>query len=151
MKIKRPEWEHQFGMHSAVCIRNRNDEIIHEVVRLSKQSLNKWFDRTVAPFEFYDPKDAVILYGKDFGDERFFDDEQLDSDTHQCLAINIEPIKKPTAEEILKELLEDVAFFAMKRPGRIDDVALRKVYDATKRAREKLNAINVHCTTGESK
>lgn len=71
----------------------------------NERNLSQWFQRFVAPYEFYDPKDAVGVFGSLNDGTWAYGRNKIDVDTHRALLINIEPIKKDTAEDVLRDWL----------------------------------------------
>lgn len=97
MKIKEPDWKRLIvteGEHTPELL-----------------NLNVWFAENIAPYEFYKPEDAVEVYGRrnEMQDNMYFnfDEKEYIIDTHKALLINIEPIKKETAEDVLRDFVRE--------------------------------------------
>ena len=63
--------------------------------------LNSWFDENIAPIN-----DAVRLYSPN-GVDDWCSTNQLKKATHQAYLINIEPLKKDTLEDLVRDILEN--------------------------------------------
>lgn len=95
MKIERPDWAYE-GAFPA-----NND------LEYAENCLNEWFDKHVEPINKM-LSEGVEVYGfqgpEGYAMEQFHSKE---TDTHKGILINIEPIKKETAEDVLRDIVRD--------------------------------------------
>lgn len=78
-------------------------------------ALNRWFQEKVEPInKMLD--EAAVVYGN--GIKNVWSEGQLGHDTHKALLIQIEPIKKETAEDVLRYILKT---YGKEHPDNQDD------------------------------
>jgi len=89
-KIERPDW----------------DDVLEEdpLSITQEDELNTWFNQFVEPINEL-LENAVKVYGIP-QDNCTFGQDQDNYDTHKALLIDIQPIEKETAEDVLKDFLK---------------------------------------------
>ena len=101
--------------------RPKTDEFIHWI----SKHFDDWFDTHIQPINVA-LDEAVEVTGENYADDIgwLMGIDRDDSDTHKALLINIEPIKKETAADVLKEILREAQSPAVDdkpfRPGMLD-------------------------------
>lgn len=90
MKIERPDWNGFFGISD-------------------KLGVEAWFNDKVEPINKMLSEGVEVFVPKDFKDPDggFWGKNKQSFDTHKALLINIQPIKKETAEDVLRDILEN--------------------------------------------
>ena len=114
MKIQEPDWEDLFDLD---YVKHPNGGNIPKV-NLGKPA--EWFRKHIAPYDFYSQDDAVEVqgYGKNDCCGMWYDLSKgissAESDSisenppsFKALLVNIEPIKKDTAEDVVRQFIED--------------------------------------------
>jgi len=100
-KIKRPDWKYIFRYYK------------HELTEYAISELNIWFDQNIEPLNEI-IENAIHVKGEYRKDRAFSDENGWAFDqsfattrtTHKALLINIRPIKKETAEDVLRDIID---------------------------------------------
>ena len=96
MKIIRPDWYSRYGHRS------------HEV---GLNDLNNWFQdwfsENVKPINKMLSEGVEVYSTTHTGHGKTWNSAQVMDDTHTALLINIRPVKKETAEDVLREFIEE--------------------------------------------
>lgn len=122
MKIEKPDWERYLSIlgNSVTC--NRLDNWFKEHV----EPVNKMFEGGVEVYKDTNP--SLNQYEEQCEEWRLFDTRYT---SHKALLINIQPIKKESPEDVLRDYIKyDQRIDA--REGLDDDI--RKIFERAKRA-----------------
>jgi len=100
MRIEKPDWKNK-----CLSERVKGDSLLSCLA-----ALDYWFEDNVAPVNKMLSAGVEVYHDRRLGDCLWETDEKENiTNTHTALLINIQPIKKETAEDVLRYLIKDGA------------------------------------------